>query len=332
MRVLVTGASGFLGGWLVKRLLQEGLEVSVTARPSSDLSDLQGLKYSRIDTDISDVDRLSLAFKDHDSVFHLAGLVAYTRSARRDMELANVQGTKNVLAACRRANVRRLVHMSSVVAVGASFDGTPLNENSKYNVGHLNLGYFETKRQAEEIVIAASGDQDCVILNPGTIYGPADAKKGSRKTQVKVAQGKFPFYPPGGVNVVSVHDVVDATVSGWKKGRTGERYILGNENLTIQEVFRLIAEAAGVEPPSIPLPRALIFALGYSGDFLERFGLKGPLSLENAWTANLFHWFDSTKARQELGLGRRSAKDAIQESVQWMRENNLLKIMNGSTT
>jgi dihydroflavonol-4-reductase len=324
MRVLVTGASGFLGGWLVKRLCEEGLEVSITARASSDLSDLQGAKYTRIDADLADVETLSRSFQGHDSVFHLAGLVAYSRSARQTMEVANVQGTQNILTACQRSNVRRLVHMSSVVAVGASFDGTPLNENSKYNVGHLNLGYFETKRKAEELVVAASARQDCVILNPGTIYGPADAKKGSRKTQVKVAQGKFPLYPPGGVNVVSVHDVVDATVSAWKKGRAGERYILGNENLTIREVFRLIAEAAGVEPPSIPLPRSLIFALGYSGDFLERLGLKGALSLENAWTANLFHWFDSTKARQELGLGQRSAKDAIQESVNWMKEHNLI--------
>lgn len=327
MKVLVTGASGFLGGWLVKRLLNEGLDVSVLARKSSDLTGLKGLRYTLVEGDISDSGKLSEAFKSHDSVFHLAGLVAYNRSARQQMEQVNVQGTINVIEACIQSKIRRLVYMSSVVAVGASFDGkTPLNENSPYNVAHLNLGYFETKHKAELLVIDAAkrGDLDAVILNPGTIYGGGDAKKGSRKTQVKVAQGKFPFYPQGGVNVVSVHDVIDATLAGWKKGRTGERYILGNENLTIKSVFELIASAAGVEPPKIALPKPVVFGLGYLGDSLERIGLKGPMSLENAWTANMFHWFDSTKARTELNLGKRSAKDAIQESVDWMKAHKLI--------
>lgn len=327
MRVLVTGASGFLGGWLVKRLILEGLEVSILARKGSDLSELEGLRFALIEGDISNPLLLEKAFAGHDSVFHLAGLVAYTRSERANMDRVNVVGTQNVITACLQAKVRRLVYMSSVVAIGASFDGQALNEESAYNVGHLDLGYFETKHKAEQLVLKACSANrlDSVILNPGTIYGGADARKGSRRTQIKVAQGRFPFYPPGGVNVVSVHDVVDATVLAWKVGRSGQRYILGNENLTIKKVFELIAEAAGVEPPAIPLPKAVIFGLGHLGDTMERFGLKGPISLENAWTANLFHWFDSSKAREELNLGRRSAKDAIAESVLWMKENGLLK-------
>jgi dihydroflavonol-4-reductase len=327
VKVIVTGASGFLGGWLVKRLINEGLDVSILARKGSDLSELSGLRYTIVEGDVSDSSQLAKAFSEHDSVFHLAGLVAYNRTARDMMEKVNVLGTQNVIEACKKSKIKRLVYMSSVVAVGASFDGKSLlNEQSIYNISHLNLGYFETKHKAEKLVVEATrrGDVDAVILNPGTIYGGADAKKGSRKTQVKVAQGKFPFYPSGGVNVVSVHDVVDATLAGWKRGKSGERYILGNENLTIKAVFELIAEAANVEPPKFALPKGAIFALGYVGDFMERVGLKGPMSLENAWTANMFHWYDSTKARTELGLGRRSAKDAISESVGWMKEHHLI--------
>lgn len=327
MKVLVTGASGFLGGWLVRRLINEGLDVSVLARNTSDLSEIQGLRFTQIEGDITDAPGLVEAFKSHDSVFHLAGLVAYSRSARPDMEKINVQGTLNVLEACMKGKIRRLVYMSSVVAVGATFDGkTLLNESSTYNVGHLNLGYFETKHKAELLVLDAAkkGEVDAVVLNPGTVYGGADAKKGSRKTQVKVAQGRFPFYPYGGVNVISVHDVVDATLAAWKVGRTGERYILANENLTIKAAFDLIAKAAGVEPPKIALPKTLIFGLGYAGDFLERLGVKGPISLESAWTSSMYHWFDPSKARSELNLGKRAAKDAIQESVDWMKEHKLI--------
>src|SRR5690606_38059941 len=155
--------------------------------------------------DVTDPQSVDSATRGMDSVFHLAGLIAYTRSERAAMERVNVQGTRNVIDACRAAKVKKLVHLSSVVAIGASFDGkTLLNEESEFNLGHLNLGYFETKRKAELHVVDAAkrGDFETVILNPGTIYGAGDAKKGSRKTQIKVAQGRFPFYPSGGVNVV----------------------------------------------------------------------------------------------------------------------------------
>jgi dihydroflavonol-4-reductase len=213
-----------------------------------------------------------------------------------------------------------------VVAIGASFDGKPLNEDSPYNVKHLDLGYFETKHAAENIVREANqtGRVDAVMVNPGTIYGPGDAKKGSRGVQLKVARGKFPFYPPGGVNIVSVEDVVDCTIAAWKRGRSGERYIVGGENLLIRDVFKMIASEAGVEPPSIPLPRPLIFTIGKVGDLLESIGKKGPLNTENAWTSVLYHWFDSSKAQRELGLSPKPASFAIAQSVKWIKENGLL--------
>lgn len=325
MKVLVTGATGFLGGWLVRRLLAEGCEVRIIKRPKSQLEELEGLSIDIRPGDVTDTQSLKDACQGVDTVFHLAGLVAYSRAQRATMEKVNVQGTANMIEASINAGVRRLVHLSSVVAVGASFDGTPLNESSRYNVGHLDLGYFETKHKAELLVREAvrSGRLDAVILNPSTIYGPADAKKGSRNVQLKVAKGKFPFYPPGGVNVVSVEDVIDCIVAAWRKGRSGERYIVSGENLYIKDVFEIIAREAGVNPPSIALPRAAIFAIGRTGDLLERLGKKGPLNTENAWTSVLYHWFDSTKAQNELGLKPKSAQYAISQSVRWIKEQGL---------
>jgi dihydroflavonol-4-reductase len=262
-----------------------------------------------------------------DSVFHLAGVIAYKRADRELMEKVNVGGTSNVVEACRATGIRRLVHLSSVVAVGASF--TPdhvLNEESPYNLSHLNLGYFETKRKAEAIVKESCQKNrlDAVILNPSTIYGPGDAKKGSRKTQLKVAQGKFKFYTAGGVNVVAVEDAVDGIISAWKKGKSCERYILAGDNLSIQRLFEIIAHEAGQKPPTTLLPTPVLHAIGIAGDLMGTLGMKSPISQENAWTSTMYHWFDSSKAQRELDFKPRPAEIAISQSVKWIKENGLL--------
>jgi dihydroflavonol-4-reductase len=326
MKVLVTGATGFLGGWLVKRLLAEGLEVRIIKRANSSLEELEGLKLEIFNGDVTDKESLLQATKGVDTVFHLAGLIGYSRAQRSAMERVNVEGTRNVIDACEANSVRKLVHLSSVVAIGASFDKKPLNENSDFNVSHLHLGYFDTKHDAEVLIRDAvkAGRIDAVMINPSTIYGPADAKKGSRGVQLKVARGKFPVYPPGGVSIVSVDDVVDAIMAVWKKGRPAERYIVSGENLLLKDVFDQIAGFAGVKPPTLPLPRPAIFALGKVGDFLEARGKKGPINTENAWTSVLYHWFENEKAKKELGLNPKPASYALEQSVRWMKDNGLL--------
>lgn len=327
MAVLVTGATGFVGTWLVRELVKLGEDVRVLHRPTSNLQDLNGLEFASRLGDVTDPGSLREACQGVNTVFHLAGVVGYSRSMRAEMENVNVRGTKNVTEAVQQLNGARLVYMSSVVAVGASYNGQVLSESSPYNLKNLDLGYFETKREAEEIVVTAArrGKIDAVILNPSTIYGALDAKKGSRKTQLKVARGSFPFYTSGGVSVVSVHDVVAATIRARRDGRCGERYILSGENLTIHEVFNRIARLAGVKPPKIYLPNFAVRALGKVGDALERVGKTGALNSENAWTAILYHWFDHSKAARELGFQPRPASDALAESVEWSRRNGYLK-------
>ncbi len=326
MAVLVTGATGFLGSKLVRRLIEKGETVHVLHRPTSSLEDLKDLPFVSKIGDVTDRDSVINACLDVDTVFHLAGVIGYSRAMRKQMEDVNVRGTQNVIDACQTGPKPKLVYMSSVVAVGASFSPTPLNESSPYTIAGLNLGYFETKKEAEDLVRSNTrrGRIEAVILNPSTIYGAGDAKKSSRKTQMKVAQGKLPFYTSGGVSVVSEKDVVEATLRAREVGRPGERYILSGENLTIEELFRRIAGFAGVKPPNIYLPNAAVFALGKIGDLMEKFGKKGPLNSENAWTAVLYHWFDHTKAKEELGFNPRPADEALKESVDWMKKQGLV--------
>lgn len=326
MAVLVTGASGFLGAKLVRRLVENGETVHILHRKSSNLEDLKGLPFVSKIGDVTDRQSVIEACLDVDTVFHLAGVIGYSRAMRQVMDEVNVRGTENVVEACQTGRKPKLVYMSSVVAVGASYTPTTMNETSPYNIKKLNLGYFETKREAEEFVKTNTrrGRIESVILNPSTIYGAGDAKKSSRKTQMKVAQGKLPFYTSGGVSVVHEADVVAAILKAREVGRNGERYILSGENLTIKELFKRIAGFAGVEAPKIYLPNAAVFALGKIGDLMEKFGKKGPLNTENAWTAVLYHWFDHTKAKEELGFNPRPADVGLKESVDWMKQQGLV--------
>ncbi|MCC7403453.1 MAG: SDR family oxidoreductase [Bdellovibrionales bacterium] len=326
MKALVTGATGFVGSWLTRALCERGIKVRVICRNPELAGSLRNLPVELVPGDVTQPESLDRACQEIHSVFHLAGVVGYSRAMRPLMNQVNVDGTKNMVEAALRNNVQRFVHMSSVVAIGASFDGKPLNENSPYNIEHLNLGYFETKRLAEALVseVTLRRGLNAVILNPSTIYGAGDATKGSRKTQIKVAQGKFPFYTSGGVNVIAVEDVIAGILAAWEKGQRGERYILAGENLTIKDLFAMIAAEAGVNPPGIYLPNFAVHTLGKIGDGLEAIGRKGPINSENAWTSTLYHWFDSSKAQRSLGLKPRPARQAIAASVRWMKENHVI--------
>lgn len=326
MKTLVTGATGFVGQWLVKKLISLGHDVHILYRNPKSLVDLEGLNITPIKSDITDQISVIEATKGIENIFHLAGVVGYKKSMRQNMVMVNVVGTANIIEACLINNIKRLVHFSSVAAIGASFKPEPLNESSEFNISNLDLGYFETKREAERLVIEAVQEKNlnAVIVNPSTIYGPGDMKKGSRKFQMRVAQGKFPFYTSGGVNVIHIEDVINATIKAWEIGRTGERYILAGENLLIKDLFTIIAEASGVTAPKILLPSFLLHTVGAIGDVLEKNNFKGPLSSENAWTSTLYHWFDSTKAQNELGLKPKPARKAIEESINWAKQNGYI--------
>jgi dihydroflavonol-4-reductase len=327
LKVLVTGANGFLGSWLTRRLLKEGHDVSVLVRKNSDHSALDGLRCTKVFGDITDRSSCIDAFRNINTVFHLAGLVAYNPFERDNMARVNVGGTCNVIEACRRNQVAQLVYVSSVCAIGASFtEDTILDESSPYNIHHLHLGYFDTKHIAEKLVVRATKRKyfKSVILCPATVYGAGDAKKGSRGTQLKVAKGKFPFYTGGGANVVAVEDVIDGITSAWQVGRNGERYILSGENILIKDLFERIAKAAEVKPPKIFLPNPLLKIIGKAGDIMIKMGKKAPLNSEVAWTSQLYHWFSNDKAKRELGFNPKPADFAIENSIRWCKENKLL--------
>lgn len=310
---LVTGATGFVGSWLARRLVKEGHQVRVLCRNPKGLDQDLREQCDIAQGDITQPESVIRAAQKVNRVYHLAGLVAYTDDQRLAMEKVNIQGTKNVIDACLKNDVPELVYMSSVVAIGASFKPVVLDENSAYTISKLNLGYFETKREAEDVVMKAhqSGRIKAFFLNPSTIYGPGDFKKGSRKIQLKVALGKFPFYTSGGVSVVSIDDVIEGVVQVTARGRAGERYILSGDNLTIRDLFIKIAREMNVKAPWIHLPTPIV----------RMMGKFGGLSRESSYTSTMYHWFDNSKATRDLGLNFKSSDVAIKESVDWLKSH-----------
>lgn len=324
MRCLVTGASGFIGSWLVRKLLTEGHYVRVLCRKTSTFPLIYDLDFDKAFGDITDPKSLAPAFENIDVVFHLAGHIGYKKSERGLMEKINVQGTENMIQAAKSTpSIKKFVHLSSVVAVGAG--RTPfevLDESSPYLISSYNFGYFETKRQAEKLVLAEAkaGNLDAIALNPSTVYGPGDMLKGSRKSQLKVMQGKLPFYPHGGVNVVGVFEVVDAIYKSVELGRTGERYILcGDENLYIKDLLEKIAALAGSKPPRIELPSGVMSFLGFLGQFTG----GRPIDSETAKVTQLYHWFRCGKAKKELEFKPSPVDESLAASVRWAKDNIL---------
>ena len=320
MKVLVTGASGFLGGWLCKALCEKGWQTHALLRPTSDRSDLKNLNIHFHTGDVTDLNSFMEAGQGMDLIFHLAGLVAHSEKKLKEMEKVNVQGTANAIEVCR-TKAAKLIHISSVVTVGASTSPVVLNEESSYTPTLSQIGYFRTKKQAELLVQEACKKEkiSAVILNPSTVYGAGDMKKQSRKVQEKVAQGRFPFYTSGGVSVVDAPSVAEACIQAVERGRQAERYILSGGNISIKTLFSLIAKSAGVRPPFIHLNNFSLRILAEIGTGLQYLHLHFPVNRQSARLACLYHWFDHSKAHKELGFTPIKVEKAIENSIKWWR-------------
>ncbi len=329
MLAVVTGASGLLGGNLAVELLGRGHRVRATQRASTRIGHLEGRAIEWISADLDDREGLTDAFRNADVVFHCAAAVSILKTVTPPLQRANVDGTRNVLAAVREANVPRLVHCSTVGAVGLSPDGQPSNEDAAWNFAERRMadGYVTTKRRAEEAVLAAVREDglDAVIANPTYLLGPLDARPSSGKLIVDVVRRKVPGKTPGKNNFVDVRDVARGMIALSEKGRTGERYILGGENLSYAEVIELVARVAGVRPPRWNLPRAVTAPLGYWGDLLEVFGrepLVNSVTVGYAYCKDFV--FTSDKARREIGYTTGPLETAVRDAIEWFRQAGML--------
>lgn len=322
MKVLVTGANGFLGFHVVKKLLHEGHEVFAMVHRQGEA--LGGLRCKMIQADLLDYDSFKKIPVDIAMIVHVAGAMSSSPKERKRLFEVNVEGVKNIVKLVRERKCK-LIHISSCVAIGANTHASdPVLTEDSFNITvGKKFSNYDSKRLGEDIVLSAarSGEITACVLNPGLIYGPGDARKPIRKGNIKAAKGKLPFFTEGGVSIVHVDDVCAAIVSAISNGRNGERYLITGDNITIKDLLTSISEEAHARSPHKVLPTMLLKFLSAIHDFL---GLAGELTRENIFSATSFHWYDHSKAERELNFRPRSYQEAIRDSVHWMKENHYL--------
>lgn len=328
--VAVTGATGLVGANLAEALIRDGHSVVATKRTSSTIDHLSHLKIEWRDGDLASVDSLAKAFEGAEAVFHCAARAQITPRVTKALREDNVVGTDHVVEAVRNARVARLVHCSSVVA-SAITDGTrDATEDEPWNYPDHGMddGYATTKHESQEHVVAATKDGlDAVIVQPTFMFGPYDIRPSSGEIIVRIAKGKMPFGAPGGQNIVDVRDVARGMILAWKKGKRGEKYILGGENTSYQDVFERVARELGVKAPRHAPPFFLPFAFAAVVEgACALVGKDTQISRSTIRYAYcLGHRFSSEKAKRELGYSPGSPDEGIRAAIAWMRARGMLE-------
>lgn len=320
MNVLVTGSTGFIGSHLCRALCEAGHSVRAFHRPSSPLRLLEGLDVEHTQGDLTRPETLQEAMQGVEVVFHAAAWMSSGEAGR--LYAVTVEGTRELLAAAGKAGVRRVVHTSSVAALGIPEKGAPalLNENHSWNLHPEDYPYGYAKYLAEqEVQKAVAQGLDVVIVNPALVIGPGDLYRRSRSLMAMVAARKLNVAVEGGMNVVHVADVVEGHLAALERGQTGERYILGGENLSYLELMQKAARVANVPPPSLALPAWLV-RMGRGPAGLLKNYIDLPVSPELFFLAGIFFHYDTRKASVELGLpAPRPVEQALAETLAWLR-------------
>ena len=324
MRVFVTGATGFIGGQLTRELLSDGCQVRVLARPGSDRRNLAGLNVEIVEADLRDRESLISAVAGCDILFHAAADYRLWTRKPSEMYEINVNGTRNILEAAFENRVSRVVYTSSVGTLGNPGDGTPGREDTPVSFDDMVGDYKKSKFLAErEAVSFLSKGLPLVIVNPSTPVGPGDVKPTpTGKIIVDFMNGRMPAYLDTGLNIIDVSDCARGHILAARKGKIGEKYILGNENLTLCRIFGLLAEITGLPAPKVRLPYRPILAAAYLNEAFSRLTGKVPLiPLAGVQMAKKLMFFDSSKAVNELGLPKRPAREALTRAVKWFIAN-----------
>lgn len=324
-RALVTGATGFVGSHVARALCAQGHAVRVWRRPGSDARALAGLAVEEVTGDLFDIAALARACAGCDWLFHVAAAAQYWRLPVETVYRVNVEGTRAVLAAARRAGVARVVLTSSGAAVGFRADGAPADERIPFNLPPGAFPYGHSKWLAEEIAREAAAEgMDVVIVNPSAVLGPGDLNRVSGDLVVRVARGQVWLAAPGGMGVIDVRDAAAAHLAAAERGRPGERYILNAHNVSTRELIALAARVAGVGPPRVTLPRALVGAAALLVDAGRALRVPVPLNGDQLRLSARGIYFDAGKARRELGLATRPLEETVQDTWSWYRAEGVL--------
>ena len=328
MRAFVTGATGFLGASIVRELLKDGCEVRVLARPGSNRKNLVGVDVEIVEGELADRAFLAKRLVGCDTLYHAAADYRLWAQNPAQMYEANVGGTHNILSAALAAGVGKVVYTSSVGTLGNPGDGTPGNEQTPVDISQMVGDYKKSKflaeREAEKFL---EQGLPLVIVNPSTPVGPMDIKPTpTGKIIVDFLNGKMPAYLDTGLNLIDVGVCARGHILAAQKGKIGEKYILGCENLTLAQIFGMLSDLTGLKAPRVKLPYYPILLAAYANDAISALTGKEPLiPLAGVQMARKFMYFDHSKAAEELGLPRTPVKESLARAVEWFRSNGYVK-------
>lgn len=324
MKTFITGATGFIGASIVRELLKDGREVRALVRKASDTSNLTGLDVEFWQGDLLDHAGLKQGLKGCDTLYHAAADYRLWTRDPAEMYRINVEGTTAILEAAQDNGLSRIVYTSSVGTLGNPGDGTPGSEDAPVGlgdmVGHYKKSKFLAEREAERFVARGL---PLVIVNPSTPVGPLDIKPTpTGRIIVDFLNRKMPAYLDTGLNIIAVEDCARGHILAEQKGVIGRKYILGNTNLTLREIFAVLEEITGLPAPGVRLPYLPILLAAYVNEGLSRITGREPLiPLAGVQMAAKFMYFDTSRAVRELGLPQTPVRDALQRAVEWFRRN-----------
>ncbi len=325
MLAFVTGATGFLGSHVARVLSEQGAELRLLTRSTSNLRNLEGLRAETAVGDLRDAASLEKAMSGCDTVFHVAADYRLWVRDPDEMYRSNVDGTRAILEAARKIRVQRVVHTSSVATIGFTGDGSPADEDSPVSLADMIGHYKRSKFMSEQIALEAGrSGMHVVTVNPTTPIGEQDVKPTpTGRIVLDFLKRKFPAYVETGLNLVDVRECARGHVAALEKGKSGERYILGGEDLTLKQILDKLSHITGLPSPTIKLPYVFAFAAGVvdeaiTGGILKR---EPRATVDTVRMGRKKMFASSDKAERELGWKIVPVEDALRRAVEWFRAN-----------
>ena len=325
--VVVTGATGHIGNVLVRELVSRSERVRAVIPPFEDASCLDGLKVEIVEGDICQIDSLIQAFKGSDVVYHLAGIISILSGKSELLYQVNVEGTRNVVEACLKTKVRRLVYTSSIHAVKEPPHGIVIDETFPFDPDNVLGDYAKSKAQATlEVLRGVEQGLDAAIVCPTGVIGPYDYKISEMGQLIMdFIQRKLKAYVDGAYDFADVRDVATGLILACEKGRTGESYILSGEQITVRDLLLMLQEITEVKAPSLKIPAWLARTVGKIAPLYYRLTNTEPLFTTYSIDVLASNsQISSAKARRELGYSTRPVKESVTDAVAWFRENSKL--------
>ena len=326
MPIFVTGATGFLGSHVARALADQGAQLRLLVRPASNLKNLEGLKAETATGDLRDAASLEKAMAGCDTVFHVAADYRLWVRDPAEMYRSNVEGTKAILDAARRNSVRCVVYTSSVATVGFTGNGHPADEDSPVSLADMIGHYKRSKFMAEQVALEAGrGGMRVVTVNPTTPVGEQDVKPTpTGRIIVDFLKRKFPAYVETGLNLVDARECARGHIAALEKGKSGERYILGGENLTLKQILDKLGVISGLPSPRVKLPYFVAYAAGAVDQTVQGrlLGREPRATIETVRMGKKKMWASSGKAELELGWKTVPVDDALRRAVAWFQANH----------